>query len=100
MVTGSRDTTTVATQALYLLNDPFVRQQSQTLAGLLLAETGMDDAGRIDRAYRLMLNRPASTKEVERSSRYLAEYEAELRNEGRRTSRLRQPTPGPASARR
>ena len=30
MVTGSRDTTTVATQALYLLNDPFVRQQALT----------------------------------------------------------------------
>ena len=33
MVTGSRDTTTVATQALYLLNDPFVRRQALDLAG-------------------------------------------------------------------
>ena len=36
MVTGSRDTTTVATQALYLLNDPFVRRQSLALAERLL----------------------------------------------------------------
>ncbi len=33
MVTGARDTTTVAPQALYLLNDPFVRTESQALAG-------------------------------------------------------------------
>ena len=32
MVTGDRDTTTVASQALYLLNDPFVRSQSRALA--------------------------------------------------------------------
>ena len=47
MVTGSRDTTTVATQALYLLNDPFVRQQALTLAEPLLPATEtLDDAGR------------------------------------------------------
>jgi len=32
MVTGSRDVTTVSPQALYLLNDPFVREQSKALA--------------------------------------------------------------------
>ena len=37
MVTGDRDTTTVAPQALYLLNDPFVRSQSRALADRLLA---------------------------------------------------------------
>src|SRR5207249_3106540 len=31
MVTGQRDSTTVAPQALYLLNDPFVRQQAVAL---------------------------------------------------------------------
>ena len=32
MVTGARDTTTVASQALFLLNDPFIRRQSRGLA--------------------------------------------------------------------
>ena len=40
MVTGRRDTTTVATQALYLLNDPFVRRQSLDLAERLLGRGG------------------------------------------------------------
>jgi hypothetical protein len=76
MVTGSRDTTTVAPQALYLLNDPFVRQQALALAERLLAQADLDDAGRVQKAYRLALGRAATASEVERATRYLAEYEA------------------------
>jgi mono/diheme cytochrome c family protein len=82
MVTGSRDNTTVAPQALYLLNDPFVRQQSLTLADRLLKRTDLDDAGRITLAYRLTVSRPATAKEIERVRSYLADYEAEARKEG------------------
>jgi hypothetical protein len=76
LVTGKRDTTTVAPQALYLLNDPFVRRQAQVLAGRL-ARSGQDDTGRIGLAYRLALGRAATDKEIERVRRYLADYEAE-----------------------
>ncbi len=55
MVTGSRDTTTVATQALYLLNDSFIRRQALALAERLLARDAIDDAERINWAYRLTL---------------------------------------------
>jgi hypothetical protein len=75
MVTGSRDTTTVATQALYLLNDPFVRKQSLALADRLLGRSEMDEGERIDLAYRLTLGRSATPGEVERAKRYLAEFE-------------------------
>ena len=75
-VTGSRDTTTVATQALYLLNDPFVRQQSQSLAARVLSGKYLDDAGRIRTAYQLTLNRPATAKEIERATSYIADYAA------------------------
>ncbi|OAI53249.1 hypothetical protein AYO44_04250 [Planctomycetaceae bacterium SCGC AG-212-F19] len=79
MVTGSRDTTTVATQALYLLNDPFVRQQSFALAERVLQRSDIDDPGRLQSAYRLTLGRPATAAEVERAQRYLGEYEKALR---------------------
>ncbi len=75
LVTGSRDSTTVATQALYLLNDPFVRQQAQRLAARLVKHSTDDDA-RIDLAYRLTLGRPASAKEVERAKTYISDYAA------------------------
>ena len=82
MVTGSRDSTTVATQALYLLNDPFVREQSQALAGRLLGRADLDEGGRIQLAYRLTVGRPATAKEVGRVRDYLADYEAAAREEG------------------
>jgi hypothetical protein len=81
MVTGSRDTTTVATQALYLLNDPFVRRQSLALAERLLAKSGTDDAGHVDWAYRLTVGRHATQTEIVRAKDYLAQYESALRDE-------------------
>ena len=76
MVTGHRDTTTVATQALYLLNDPFVRRQALNLAERVLDRGELDDAGRVDLAYRLTLGRSPSRAEVERTKGYLADFES------------------------
>jgi cytochrome c553 len=78
MVTGRRDTTTVATQALYLLNDPFVRRQSLNLAERVLDQPGRDDASKVDLAYRLTLGRSATPTEIERVQAYVAEFEAEF----------------------
>ena len=75
MVTGSRDNTTVATQALYLLNDPFVRSRAHDLADRLLAQTDLDDLARVNRAYRLTLGRWATSEEVDRAKNFLADYE-------------------------
>ena len=84
---GSRDTTTVAMQALYLLNDPFVRQQSVALAGRLMRLNDSADANRIteDRirfAYRLALCRPATDTDIERAKNYLTDYESTARFHG------------------
>jgi hypothetical protein len=75
MVTGSRDTTTVPTQALYLLNDPFVQKQALGLAKRVLAQADSDPA-RIQLAYHLILTRSATAKECARAQHYIAEYEA------------------------
>ena len=75
MVTGSRDTTTVAPQALYLLNDPFVLRQALTLADRLLARNELDESARVDWAYRQTFGRGATPDEVERARAYVAEYE-------------------------
>jgi hypothetical protein len=76
MVTGRRDATTVATQALYLLNDPLVRKQSLALAESLLSRADLDDAERINRAYRITLSRTATADEIDRTLRFLADYTA------------------------
>ena len=72
---GQRDVTTVAPQALALLNNEFVHQQSQSLAERALGTTADDDA-RIDAAWRLALGRSPASTEREAALRHLNEQEA------------------------
>lgn len=78
LVTGQRDTTTVPTQALFLMNSTFVRQQSLSLAGELLAQTG-SDADRIRQAYRRILNRLPTPEELDRAASFVHDYSAAYR---------------------
>jgi hypothetical protein len=63
MVTGRRSVSTVPTQALFLLNHPFVREQAQAAARRLLAGPDRDDPSRLNRAYQLTLGRSPSKQE-------------------------------------
>ncbi len=62
--TGRRNASTVAPQALYLMNNPFVLEQSKAAAGRLASETLADDRARIVRAYRLALGRAPTAPEI------------------------------------
>ena len=59
-----RVVSTVAPQALFLLNNPFVLDQAKAFADRVRREEGTT-ATRIDRAYRLACGRPATAEEVE-----------------------------------
>jgi len=63
MVTGRRNVSTVAPQALYLLNNPFPAEQARHTATRLLAEDLKSDDARITRAYRLTLGREPTAGE-------------------------------------
>jgi hypothetical protein len=71
MVTGRRNTSTVAPQALYLLNHPFPIEQAKHAAARLLAEPLADDAARLTRAYRRALGREPTAGEREVLTRFL-----------------------------
>lgn len=73
MVTGRRNVSTVPTQALFLLNHPFVREQAQAAARRILAEASPDKNARIDRAYRLTLGRPPSSEERALAQHHLSD---------------------------
>jgi hypothetical protein len=75
LVSGRRDTTTVPTQALFVLNSPFVRRQALTLAERVL-KAEKPDADRIATVYRVALGRSPTEKEVERAKQFVAEYES------------------------
>jgi hypothetical protein len=77
LIVGQRDVTTVATQALYMMNSPFVHEQSAEMAKRVVASASTDQA-RIDHAFRLALSRPADAKEQRISQAFLAEYEKSL----------------------
>jgi hypothetical protein len=78
--TGRRNVSTVAPQALFLMNHPFVKEQAAAAAELLLAEPGLDDAGRIERAYRLTLGRSPTDGE----RRVIVEFVATAKDESER----------------
>ncbi len=48
MVVGRRNVSTVSPQALFMMNHPFVVEQSRLAARRLLAQPGLDESGRID----------------------------------------------------
>jgi len=66
-----RTVSTVAPQALLLLNHDFVKVQASHLAKRLLGEVPVDDMARIHRAYRLLFARAADADEVEIGRRLL-----------------------------
>jgi Protein of unknown function (DUF1553)/Protein of unknown function (DUF1549)/Planctomycete cytochrome C len=78
LVTGQREATTVPTQALFLLNSPFVRKQALSLAESVLKES--DDPARVQAAYRRTLGRAATPAEVRRALAYIGEYESAARD--------------------
>jgi hypothetical protein len=70
--TGRRNVTTVAPQALALLNDPFVRARAGDFADRLMREVGDDPARLVDRAYRLAFGRPPTAGERDAGVEFLA----------------------------
>ncbi len=61
---GARNVSTVPTQALMLLNDPFVLRQAELFADRVKKEAGGDPARQIDLAYRIALTRPPTDTEL------------------------------------
>ena len=63
IVVGQRSTSSVATQALYLMNSPFVREQSRHASKRLLSEDRTTDKARIESAYLRTIGRQPTEKE-------------------------------------
>lgn len=76
MSTPVRNISTVPTQALFFLNNPFFHARSEALAKRMLSLS--DDAQRIAFAYRLCLQRAPSEAEIKRAKNLVGTYQAEL----------------------
>ncbi|MEX2168538.1 MAG: PSD1 and planctomycete cytochrome C domain-containing protein [Pirellulales bacterium] len=77
-ITGQRAERTIATQALFLLNSPFVREQSKYMAERLLSlrTSGepVKNKALLHDLYLLVLNRPPDASEAGQGIGYLGEY--------------------------
>ncbi|HEX8913220.1 MAG TPA: DUF1553 domain-containing protein [Humisphaera sp.] len=71
MTTGRRNASTVAPQALFMMNHPFVQEQARAAAAKLLADAPADDTARTDLAYRRTLGRLPTAGERAIVSGYL-----------------------------
>ena len=75
-VTTQRNETTVASQSLFLLNSPFVRDQSKAFAERLLASDKLaNDDQRIAEAHRLAFGRTVTVAEQTDAREFLATYQ-------------------------
>jgi hypothetical protein len=69
--TAARLTSTTPLQALYLLNDPFLHEQSRQFATRLMAES-KDETERLQRSYILALGRPPNSAELRAGEAFLS----------------------------
>lgn len=71
--TPARQSTTVPTQALFFMNDPFFHAQANQIATQLIASHSTIQ-GRTDALYRKLLHREATSSEIQRINEFLTKY--------------------------
>lgn len=71
VLNGRRDQTTVAPQALFMLNSSFVLEQSRRLAQRLVSASDLDPSMKIHQLYEMAYGRPPSQLEIERGLAYV-----------------------------
>jgi cytochrome c553 len=75
---AQRNVTTTPTQALLMLNSPFMQQQAQAFAARLLKEAPAGEEARIDTAFRLAFGRPATVAQQDLARAFVAEQAKRL----------------------
>ena len=76
LVVGRRPVTNLPTQALFLMNNPFIREQAAQTAQRLMAEKAT-----VEQAYQLILSRPPSESERLTTVGFLGEFPPEEQEE-------------------
>lgn len=68
---GQRPSTSVATQALFLMNSEFIKSNAQRLSEWVLKQPITDDRSRLELLYLRALNRPVTETELEIARKFL-----------------------------
>ena len=86
VLNGKRDTTTLATQALFMLNSQLVGDQAGEIAARVLTADG-DDAARVRRVFQITLQREPTSSEVSRALDFVQRFDAAAETGGTPTER-------------
>jgi hypothetical protein len=86
---AQRNVTSVAPQALSLLNGDFVNRQARHFAARLVQDAGTDPQAQIDLAYRRALSRPPTATEMAALQEFLQREAAQLAEAAPETARQR-----------
>ena len=74
VLNGKRVSTTVAPQALFMMNSKFVSQQTKAMAQSLLANSNLDEPNRVRRIYERAYSRTPTQQETTRALKYIDKY--------------------------
>ena len=75
VINGQRQVTTVAPQALFMMNSEVVSRLTRITASELLANESLTDKARVMEIYRRSYSRVPTAEEFERATRFVAAYE-------------------------
>ncbi len=81
VMNGDRPTTTIAPQALFMMNSRVVLESTKAMAEGLLAKQDLDDAGRIRSGWETCYGRPATGVEVAKALKFVLGVETAFRNQ-------------------
>jgi hypothetical protein len=76
-ITGARQTSTVPTQMLFLMNAPFFQDQATILCDRLLAWESGAEVNPVNRIYLTVFGRPASSEEIQHGLEFVRTIAAE-----------------------
>ncbi|MHC4879922.1 MAG: DUF1553 domain-containing protein [Planctomycetota bacterium] len=78
VISGTRQSTTVAPQALFMMNSEFVSELTRSAAERLLSDPSVDDAARLQSLWQAAYSRPATQHEIHQSLDYLDRFTTRL----------------------
>ena len=72
-IVGDRSSTTVPTQMLYLMNSPFLKDESRRMAE---STRGLNDQNRVSKIIVQTLSRPASQRDFDQARQFVSDFRA------------------------
>tara|TARA_R110002111_G_scaffold227346_1_gene288849 strand:- start:105614 stop:108949 length:3336 start_codon:yes stop_codon:yes gene_type:complete len=79
VLSGDRTHTTVAPQALFMMNSDLMMQNTKDFADQIMHETHLDESAKVNRIYERIFSRPATAMEITQARNYIGQYRQDLK---------------------